>query len=141
MHIARRVSHVWSVVMAIAITVVGLAMTPQVVRADTYDDACGAPTITISTSAGAAITVGPTDVVLIAGGTFTGGINEWQTGGVICLAGPATFAPPYMNNANGALFSRGAVTMPSTAVGGSFNFERGHDRRSAHVARRRARRA
>ena len=96
---------------------------PTAVLADAYDDACASPTTTIPGSSTAAISVTSTSVVLIAAGTFQGGINSWASGGVVCVATGATFSPPYMNNASGALFGRGHVVMPGTSVSGGFTFD------------------
>jgi VCBS repeat-containing protein len=96
---------------------------PTAAFADAYDDACGSPTTTIGASSTTAIDVTSTSVVLIAAGTFQGGINSWASGGVICVAAGATLQPPYMNNAAGALFNRGHVLMPGTAVQGGFSYD------------------
>ena len=99
------------------------AAAPLTVLADAYDDACASPTITIGASSTTAIDVTSTSVILIAGGTFQGGINSWASGGVICVAPPAALQPPYMNNAAGALFNRGRVVMPGTSVQGGFTYD------------------
>ena len=106
------------------ITMLGAwAAAPLTVLADAYDDACASPTTTIGASSTTAIDVTSTSVVLIAAGTFQGGINSWASGGVICVAAAATFQPPYMNNAAGALYNRGRVAMPGTSVQGGFTFD------------------
>src|SRR5262245_37480922 len=110
-------------VAALGLGVAGLAVTTPAAMADSFDDACSSPTTTIPASSSAPLSVGAADVVLISGGTFSGGIDAWAAGGVVCVAAAAAFSPPYINNANGSLYNRGTVTMPSTAVSGSFIFD------------------
>ncbi len=91
--------------------------------ADSYDDGCASPTTIISSSSSTALSPTAGQTILIAAGTFTGGVNAWPSGATICVAAGATFSPPWMNNTAGTLLSRGHVVMPSTAVAGGFLFE------------------
>ena len=88
----RRRPNAVLVVLALLAILTPSLVDPTTALADAYDDACASPTTTIPGSSTAAISVTSTSVVLIAGGTFQGGVNSWASGGVICVATGATFS-------------------------------------------------
>ena len=83
-----------ALVCALVLGIAGLVGTTPAALADSYDDACSAPTSTISGSSSAAISVGPSSVILITGGTFSGGVNAWDATGVVCVAAPGRSRRP-----------------------------------------------
>lgn len=86
-------------------------------------DDCAAPTRTVTGSAsGAALDIATGEVVLLAGGTQTGGVSSLPAGATLCVAAGATLAPAYVNNAAGTLYVApgGTAAMPSIAVNAGF---------------------
>src|SRR3954464_12474608 len=51
--------------------------------------ACQTPTNTVSGGGAAAISVGPGEVLLLTGGTFTGPVDALAGGGTLCVAAGA----------------------------------------------------
>lgn len=98
----------------------GVATGPA--RAD-FATECAAPTRTITGPSSDAITVAAGEVVLLTGGTFTGGINSLASTGLLCIAADATFQPGFANNASGAIINAGDTTLPSMAVNAGFRLE------------------
>ncbi|SOD71910.1 uncharacterized protein DUF11 [Jatrophihabitans sp. GAS493] len=88
-----------------------------------YATACAAPTRTISGGGSQSLQVAVGEVVLLTGGTYTGGSNDFPSGAVLCVSANATLAPSYLNNAGGAVYNLGTATFPSAAVQGSFILE------------------
>jgi uncharacterized repeat protein (TIGR01451 family) len=92
---------------------------PSPAAAD-YASDCGSPTRTLSGGSASAFSVAAGEVVLLTGGSYTGGVNEFPAGATICVADDVTFAPSYVNNAAGTLDVRGTATLPGIAVNGGF---------------------
>ena len=112
-----------AVVAVTAVAVLVWLVSPGPTVADSFDDACASPTQTIAADSSTAISLTPTSVVLISGGTFSGGLDAFPSGAVLCVAAGATAQPAYMNNAAGAIYGRGTIRLPATAVNGGFRLE------------------
>ncbi|GEL45369.1 hypothetical protein CHO01_04850 [Cellulomonas hominis] len=86
-------------------------------------DDCAAPTRTVTGStSGAPLDVAAGEVVLIAGGTQSGGVNSLPAGATLCVAAGATLAPAYVNNAAGTVYVApgGTASLPSIATNAGF---------------------
>ncbi|RMI12887.1 DUF11 domain-containing protein [Cellulomonas triticagri] len=99
------------------------ALVPGPVAVAAPVDDCQTPdrVVTASTS-GTSLSVAAGEVVTVAGGTQTGGVDALPAGGTLCVAAGATLAPAYVNNAAGTVYvAPGATaTMPSIAVNQGF---------------------
>lgn len=86
-------------------------------------DDCAAPTRTVTGStSGATLDVAAGEVVLIASGTQSGGVNTLPAGATLCVAAGATLAPAYVNNAAGTVYVApgGTASLPSIATNAGF---------------------
>jgi hypothetical protein len=91
--------------------------------ADGFDTACATPSNpVIPPSPTTAVTLAAGQTLVIAG-TYQGGLNAFPAGSQVCVGAGATFAPPYMNNAAGAVFNRGTITFPGLAVAAGFRVD------------------
>ncbi|WP_196803922.1 Ig-like domain-containing protein [Marmoricola sp. URHB0036] len=83
---------------------------------------CSAPTRTLAGGSNQPITVAPGERLLLTGGTFTGGVDSFPEGSFLCLAGSASLAPAYLNNAAGTLdiAPGGTASFPSISVATGF---------------------
>lgn len=99
------------------------ALVPAVPAVAAPADDCAAPTRTITGStSGASITVTAGEVVLLASGTQSGGVDALPTGATLCVGAGATLAPGYVNNAAGTLYVApgGTASLPSIATNAGF---------------------
>ncbi len=110
--------------MAIA-TTVALVLTPAppAALADTFDDACATPTIVdVGTNTTYDLTSG--QVLFIDSGTYTGTINNFPSGSVICVDTGAGFQPAALNGSvAGSLYVRGTANLNSANLSGGFLFD------------------
>lgn len=99
------------------LVLVGPAGTAQA----TYATQCGSPTSTLDPAAGS-VDIASGQTVLLAAGTFSGGVNSLPSGATLCVAPGATLRPAYLNNAVGSLViaSGGNAVFPSISVGTGF---------------------
>ena len=79
----------------------------------TAPSVCATPTRTITGGGSAQIAVAAGEIVLLTDGTFTGGINDFAAGSVLCVSTTATFNPQWLNNPRGSLVVLGASTLQS----------------------------
>ncbi|WP_374008342.1 Ig-like domain-containing protein [Leifsonia sp. LS-T14] len=115
---------------AIVCAALALALAPAFLALDapaaqaTFASQCASPTRILDPGP-AAITVAPGETVLLAGGSFTGGVNALPSGATLCVAPGASLTPPYMNNATGSLViaAGGSTAMPFIAVGSGFDLQ------------------
>ena len=111
----------WSAAVAIAaIVALVLTPTPPAALADTFDDACATPTIVdVGTNATYDLTSG--QVLFIDSGTYTGIINNFPAGAVICVDAGATFQPSAFNGVGAAaLYVRGTANISVGGFPGGF---------------------
>lgn len=104
-------------VLAFAALVAGPAQTARA----SFATQCASPTSILDPSAGS-VSVAPGQTVLLATGTFTGGVNALPSGATLCVASGAALNPAYMNNAEGSLVvaAGGSTAFSSVAVGTGF---------------------
>jgi hypothetical protein len=89
----------------------------------TYDEACQSPTRTISTTVTTSLDVQAGEVVLITStGNFSGGVNSFPSGAIVCVAAGGQLNPQWANGVGGAVYNRGATTAPSVGVSNGFLF-------------------
>ena len=68
--------------------------------------ACSSPTMTLDGSG--SVSLSSSDVASIpSGSSFTGGLNAFPAGAVVCVQPGGTFAPAWMNNPAGTLSNLG----------------------------------
>ena len=93
--------------------------------ADTFDDNCTAPTSpVVPPDSTTAVNLNPGQTLVIAAGTtYSGGVNNFPSGARICVGVGATFAPPFVNNAAGAIYNRGTSSLPGLNVAAGFVFD------------------
>ena len=102
----------------------GVLMVPATTaRADTFDDACATPTIVdVGGSTGYNLTA--SDVLFVDTGTYTGAINNFPSGAVICVDTGSTFQPSALNGAvAGDIFVRGTANFPGGGLAGGFRLD------------------
>ena len=63
--------------------------------------------------------------MLIAAGTFTGGINAIAAGATLCVAAGATLQPAYLNRGAGRLLNEGVTTLPAFLTAAGMQAENG----------------
>ncbi|MGN7800408.1 Ig-like domain-containing protein [Leifsonia sp. 22587] len=82
---------------------------------------CGAPTRVLDAGA-SSVSLATGETVLLASGTFAGGVDALPSGATLCVGAGAVLRPSYVNNASGALVvAPGALAaFPSIAVGTGF---------------------
>ncbi|WP_314148942.1 Ig-like domain-containing protein [uncultured Leifsonia sp.] len=82
---------------------------------------CAAPTRTLDASA-TSVSIAAGETVLLASGTFTGGIDALPSGATLCVAAGAALQPAYLNNAAGSIVvaADGTASFPSISVGTGF---------------------
>lgn len=87
----------------------------------TFASECSTPTRLLD-PASSSVTVASGETVLLASGTFTGGVNALPAGGTLCVAAGAILQPAYINNASGSIViaSGGSASFPSISVGTGF---------------------
>lgn len=104
-----------------AVIALGAAAAPA---SATFATQCGAPTRTLNPSA-SSVSVAPGETVLLASGTFAGGVDALPSGATLCVAAGATLRPSYMNNAAGSLVvaAGASATFPSVAVATGFGLD------------------
>ncbi len=84
--------------------------------------ACSSPTMTLAGSGSVSLSSG--DVASVpSGSSFTGGLNTFPTGAVVCVQPGGTFAPAWMNNPAGTLSNLGTVTSASMVLASGFVFD------------------
>jgi uncharacterized repeat protein (TIGR01451 family) len=90
--------------------------------ADSFDDNCTAPASpVVPPTPTATISLNPGQTLVIAAGTtYQGGINNFPAGARICVGAGATFTPPFVNNAAGAIYNRGTSSFPGLNVATGF---------------------
>ncbi|MEV0093437.1 Ig-like domain-containing protein [Streptomyces sp. NPDC050738] len=93
---------------------------PTMPGAQAASRACDSPTRTLSGGSTDVLTFASGETVLLKSGTYSGGVNAFPQGAVVCVASDATFAPPYMNNAAGALVVKGTATLQYLTVVSGF---------------------
>ena len=99
----------------------GVLMVPATTaQADSFDDSCGAPTI-VDTGSNATHNLAATDVLFVDTGTYTGAINNFPSGAVICVDAGAVFQPAALNGSvAGSIYVRGTATFPGGGLSGGF---------------------
>jgi len=103
-----------------ALLALGLVPPASAARTKDYASECASPTITLNASSDASASLHAGDVALLTGGTYTGGLNSFDEGAVVCVEDGATFQPAYINNAAGHILSQGAVTLPGLSTNTGF---------------------
>ena len=103
-----------------AVVALVLTPTPPAALADTFDDACATPTIVdVGTNTTYTLTSG--QVLFIASGTYTGTVNNFPSGSVICVDTGAVFQPAALNGSvAGSLFVRGTANLSVGGFAGGF---------------------
>ena len=110
----------WLGAVAIAALLIVLIPPAPPARADTFDDACATPTIV---DVGSSITYNLTasDILFIDTGTYTGSINNFPSGSVICVDTGAVFQPGALNGSvAGSMYVRGTATLSVGGFAGGF---------------------
>ncbi|WP_348789841.1 Ig-like domain-containing protein [Leifsonia sp. NPDC080035] len=113
-----------SLVAALAAIAVGavLAVTGPLAPAQaSFASQCATPTRTLDASA-PSVSVAAGETVLLASGSFGGGIDALPSGATLCVASGASLQPAYMNNAAGSVViaAGGNAAFPSVSVGTGF---------------------
>lgn len=85
---------------------------------------CGAPTRVLD-PASPSVALASGETVLLATGTFTGGVNALPSGATLCVAAGAVLQPAYVNNASGSVViaAGGNAAFPAVAVGTGFDLD------------------
>lgn len=86
--------------------------------ADAYDDSCATPT-QVDIGGNQTYNLASGQVLLILG-TYTGVINTFPSGAVICVATTSTFQPGAINNPAGVILVRGTAVLPATGLNTGF---------------------
>ncbi|WP_426565142.1 Ig-like domain-containing protein [Angustibacter sp. McL0619] len=88
-----------------------------------YDEACQHPNVQIDGTVTTPLDVPANTVVLITStGNFSGGVNSFPSGAILCVAPGGQLNPQWANGIAGAVYNRGATTAPSVGVGNGFLF-------------------
>ncbi|MGH1547709.1 Ig-like domain-containing protein [Leifsonia poae] len=108
-------------VAALAVAFLITLGTPSAPASASFASQCATPTRTLDPSA-SSVSLAPGETVLLASGTFTGGVNALPSGATLCVAAGATLQPAYLNNGAGTVIvAAGATaTFPSLSVGTGF---------------------
>jgi uncharacterized repeat protein (TIGR01451 family) len=97
-----------------------LVVPAPIALADTFDDACAAPTI-VDTGGNATYNLSSGQVLFIDAGTYTGTINSFPAGAVICVNNGGTFQPSALNGSvAGSVFVRGGAVFPGDGLSAGF---------------------
>jgi len=105
-----------------ALAVGALLAVPMSASQAVFAADCSAPTRTLAGGSNQPITVAAGERLLLTGGTFTGGVDSFPEGSFLCVAGSASLAPAYLNNAAGTLdiAPGGTASFPSISVATGF---------------------
>lgn len=106
-----------------ALALLAAVLVPAGPAAAAPADDCAAPTRTVAgSSSGTPLSIAAGEVVLLASGTQTGGVDALPAGSTLCVAPGATLSPAYLNNGAGTIYVApgGTATMPSIAVNAGF---------------------
>ncbi len=124
MQVCRRLSATrhrgWLGAVATAALLIVLIPPAPPARADTFDDACATPTI-VDVGGSTTYNLTASDILFIDTGTYTGTINNFPSGSVICVDTGAVFQPGALNGSvAGSLYVRGTATLSVGGFAGGF---------------------
>ena len=124
MQVCRRLSATrhrgWLGAVATAALLIVLIPPAPPARADTFDDACATPTI-VDVGGSTTYNLTASDILFIDTGTYTGTINNFPSGSVICVDTGAVFQPGALNGSvAGSLYVRGTANLSVGGFAGGF---------------------